>query len=538
MYNNQINSGGWESSDMRTFVNGELFNGMPAELQSVIKPVYKISDGGSNNKTLVTTEDKCWIPSYDEVGFANTRTDNIPGQGMRYSDTFSYGSDGNTTRVKYLSDGYTIGRWWLRSSSYGTNSVLFFRVQNSGGVQTDGLWNSYPVAFGFCVGGSNEQPPEIVEPGSVSYGRRAAQIASTYQLARALGEDTFAYSTGTLFSEDGARDGRLVRDADGKGVIDCSTFVSLCLRGIPYEKSPFVKHKEPNAIWEPVDELPSMYGTEGWEFRDIDKQPAGKYNDIGIPGYSSVRFAADLGEYFAKNGEILFDIRNIEDDNSTISSDSWNTLDLQPGDLIFWSKSTASDEVKDRFMGISHVAIVSDNPSSFLEVTTGDKVVLYSAFANKYEEITLICRPKYGTRTLPVGENVLSYPWVYGAVQTSTTNDILCTTIDANTINLSGTSTGVIDRRIKGRIDTEMEFTLPAGKYQLSGMDGTGVYNSSVSLQIKNMDGSDFATPIVCYAGNNPTFTITKDTDILILLHIDSGITLNCNITPTLARTT
>lgn len=159
MYENHTNSDGWPGSDMRTFTNGELFEALPEELRNVIKPVYKISDGGTNSKALVTTVDSCWIPSYDEVGFAMNRTDNVAGQGVWYSDTFGYGTDGNSTRIKYLSDGYTIGRWWLRTSSYGDGSILFLRVQNSGGVQSDGLWNEYYVAFGFCVGRgmSNEE---------------------------------------------------------------------------------------------------------------------------------------------------------------------------------------------------------------------------------------------------------------------------------------------------------------------------------------------------------------------------------------------
>lgn len=151
MYENHVNSDGWPGSDMRTFTNGELFEALPEDLKSIIKPVYKISDGGANSKTLKTTVDSCWIPSYDEVGYAMDRTDNLKGQGTWYSDTFGYGSDGNSTRVKYLSDGYTVGRWWLRTSSYGDNSILFLRVQNTGGAQTDGLWNEYYVAFGFCI---------------------------------------------------------------------------------------------------------------------------------------------------------------------------------------------------------------------------------------------------------------------------------------------------------------------------------------------------------------------------------------------------
>ena len=148
---NNINYDGWSGSDLRTFLNGELFNALPDELKAVIKPVYKISDGGANNKALVTTTDYCWIPSYDEAGFEFNRTDNIPGQGERYAETFGFGSDGNYTRIKYTSDGYTSGRWWLRTTSYG-ESIFMLRVQDKGGVQPDGLWNKYYVAFGFCIG--------------------------------------------------------------------------------------------------------------------------------------------------------------------------------------------------------------------------------------------------------------------------------------------------------------------------------------------------------------------------------------------------
>ena len=117
----------------------------------MIKDYDLISDGGANNKALVTTTDYCWIPSYDEAGFEFNRTDNIAGQGERYAETFGFGSDGNYTRIKYTSDGYTSGRWWLRTTSYG-ESIFMLRVQDKGGVQSDGLWNKYYVAFGFCIG--------------------------------------------------------------------------------------------------------------------------------------------------------------------------------------------------------------------------------------------------------------------------------------------------------------------------------------------------------------------------------------------------
>lgn len=146
MYKNHINSNGWSESDIRAFVNGELYEAFPEELRNIIKPVIKISDGGLNNKTLVETVDYCWLLSYDEAWYEMNRTDNIAGQGQRYTETF--GED--CTRIKYTPNGRDAGRWWLRTTSYG-DSVFMLRTQTSGGVEASGLWNKYYVAFGFCV---------------------------------------------------------------------------------------------------------------------------------------------------------------------------------------------------------------------------------------------------------------------------------------------------------------------------------------------------------------------------------------------------
>lgn len=147
MNNPATNIGGWESSDMREFVNGELFNALPTELQNIIKPVYKISDGGYENKSLVTTTDKCWLASYNEVGFADSKY-NLTGQGETYSATFS----NNSSRKKAVYGGIDTEteRWWLRSSYYNGDS-MFYRVTNTGGYYNESASYEYYVAFGFCI---------------------------------------------------------------------------------------------------------------------------------------------------------------------------------------------------------------------------------------------------------------------------------------------------------------------------------------------------------------------------------------------------
>ena len=142
------NNGGWEASEMRVFTNGELMNALPAELRAIIKPVYKISDGGASNKSLVTTIDSCWLASYDEVGL-NNGNNNLPGQGEIYSGIFSSNKD---SRKKYVTDESASAGWWLRTAYYSLNSnSMFWRVTNSGGSYSDIAFNYFYVAFGFCI---------------------------------------------------------------------------------------------------------------------------------------------------------------------------------------------------------------------------------------------------------------------------------------------------------------------------------------------------------------------------------------------------
>lgn len=144
------NDGGWEASAMRTFVNGDLFNGLPNELkQNIIKRVYKISDGGSSNQSLVTTADFCWLASCEEVAL-ESGSGILSGQGKVYDHIFS---SNKSSRKKYITNDTAAGGWWTRSSYYSDNSTsMFWRVTNTGGSYSDIAFNKFYVAFGFCIG--------------------------------------------------------------------------------------------------------------------------------------------------------------------------------------------------------------------------------------------------------------------------------------------------------------------------------------------------------------------------------------------------
>lgn len=140
------NTGGWEASEARSICNGTLYDALPDELKAVIKPVFKLSDGGVDNKTLVQTVDKVWIASYEEVGLPTNRYV-LEGQGKTYSMTFS----DNESRKKYLEDGTTSG-YITRSSYLNDNSKgMIMRVTASGGSYSDIAFNYFHAAFGFCM---------------------------------------------------------------------------------------------------------------------------------------------------------------------------------------------------------------------------------------------------------------------------------------------------------------------------------------------------------------------------------------------------
>lgn len=148
MNEDSSNEGGWEASEMRAFLNDELFNALPEDLKLIIKPVRKISDGGSSNKSLVTTTDSCWLASYDEIGLTSG-SNNLSGQGELYDAIFSSNKD---SRKKYITDDTATGGWWTRTSYYSLNSnSMFWRVTNSGGSYSDIAFNHFYVAFGFCI---------------------------------------------------------------------------------------------------------------------------------------------------------------------------------------------------------------------------------------------------------------------------------------------------------------------------------------------------------------------------------------------------
>lgn len=139
---NSTNKGGWDKSKMRNDYMQRLFKLLPVELQNVIKTVDKFTGGGKDNKELIKSQDKLFLPSQVEV--FDDEDDVVKGEGERYP----YFADINN-RIAKRGGGSNVW-WWLRSP-YVAYSTYFCSVSISGYANYDGASYSSGVRPAFCI---------------------------------------------------------------------------------------------------------------------------------------------------------------------------------------------------------------------------------------------------------------------------------------------------------------------------------------------------------------------------------------------------
>lgn len=347
--------------------------------------------------------------------------------------------------------------------------------------------------------------------------------------------------------------------------IDCSTFVSLALRGIDYNHSPWALYGVNGSVshgftWNPVL-MGTMIQHEGWENRAIDFQPNGVFANLGFVGHSSLRTAADFGEFFYKTGKILYDRQIYSVEERAINQPK--TADilplLEPGDILFFSGRYFDDDggehltIRNRFRCISHIAIASRNVEKIMEVTNGKvntypNAVYYRTLTDaKLAGLTLVIRPDYrphvgesytvGTET-PVGANQLYYPWTFSRRKTYETGGITVESMGENVLKLTGTTTSEVNITLAGSTSNpDAGMWLSAGTYVVEGMDATKVQSIGFAVQVKQDASTEFSPRCRGYYNSTEnTFTLSQDSRVYVRLHIASGMTTNCTISPTIKR--
>ena len=160
MNSSRTNSGGWESSQMRTNIcgtslssySGTIIAVIPAALRAVLKSVTKYTDnttngGGSTASYVTATTDYFFLLSefevFGSISYGNTNEKNKQAQ-------YAYYSAGNS-KIKYKHNGTsTAAHWWLRSP-HASYSSSFVRVYTDGTVNVSNASCSLGFAPGFCV---------------------------------------------------------------------------------------------------------------------------------------------------------------------------------------------------------------------------------------------------------------------------------------------------------------------------------------------------------------------------------------------------
>lgn len=157
MNSTNTNSGGWPASEMYNFVNIDIYNTLPSDLQNVIIDTYSVSGHGSQNgATNFTSTDKLYLLSTKEVwgkdGTSNTIEYDSAEAETRQLDY--YKNNGVTTdsysgAVKTYQESSNF--WWLRAANSNYSDRFYFVVPPGSWYYTTAR-TSYGVAPAFRIG--------------------------------------------------------------------------------------------------------------------------------------------------------------------------------------------------------------------------------------------------------------------------------------------------------------------------------------------------------------------------------------------------
>ena len=144
------NVGGWKDSELRTYVNGTIYDALPSDLQNVISSTKVISShGNTSGETNFETQDKLYLLNAQEVWNGN-----IYDTSVGTSKQLDYYKNQGVTASSYAGaiKQYN-GRnyyWWLRSANSG-NTFSFLVVSILGACNYSDAIGSGGVSPAFRI---------------------------------------------------------------------------------------------------------------------------------------------------------------------------------------------------------------------------------------------------------------------------------------------------------------------------------------------------------------------------------------------------
>jgi hypothetical protein len=145
MNSSNTTSGGWGSTEMRTWLNDTFYPAFADDVKGAIKSATVRYCTAYNSTSNTTCTDNLWLASYQEIFGPGSGNYTATMNGLEGTQ-FDYYANGGT-KIKYNTSS-SASYWWLRSVY---SSTYFWSVSYSGYVSSNGASYSVGVAPCFCI---------------------------------------------------------------------------------------------------------------------------------------------------------------------------------------------------------------------------------------------------------------------------------------------------------------------------------------------------------------------------------------------------
>ena len=146
------NNDGWPASSMRSYLSTDIYNALPADLQSAIIETKVVSGHGKDDSANFTSTDKLYLLDAREV------------YGASFTDSYNTSKDSERQLDYYSAQGVTSGNysgaikqlngsnsfWWLRAAS-SNNNYNFYNVNHTGDWSSNNAFITLGVSPAFRI---------------------------------------------------------------------------------------------------------------------------------------------------------------------------------------------------------------------------------------------------------------------------------------------------------------------------------------------------------------------------------------------------
>lgn len=149
MNSSSTNVGGFPASALYDYLNGTILNGLPSDLRSALKTIYKWYGTGNNTTNGQWHGCKVWIPLEYEMSGTTTfspATEHSKGNARKYPIFTD-----NASRIKRLNNGSGSANWYWEASPDASNTTTFCNINNSGSANRRIASLANGVCFGICI---------------------------------------------------------------------------------------------------------------------------------------------------------------------------------------------------------------------------------------------------------------------------------------------------------------------------------------------------------------------------------------------------